>query len=356
MDKRTIGFGLIGAGVASETHARELARVEGASLEAIFARDKQKAAAFSAAFSVPRSYSDLSEFLADPAIGVVIITTPNGLHLDYAVAAAEAGKHVVVEKPLEITEDRAKRIIAACRSAGTALFVIYQRRHSSAARQAMLDIKSGKLGRIVLVNIVDNQYRSPSYYQKDAWRGTKAIEGGGCVMTQSTHLIDLAQYIVGPIRSVFARTGTVYHDIETEDVAAAVFEFAGGALGTFSSSTAAYPGQRHLLTISGTAGSIIINGEHDQIVFRRTKDEATAGAIPADFSFADPTDPRDYPTDGQRAQLKAIVGALLEGTAPESCDQDLLMAARVTDAIYKSSEESRLVQISGAVDGDSCLS
>jgi UDP-N-acetyl-2-amino-2-deoxyglucuronate dehydrogenase len=343
--KQIIRFGLIGAGVASETHARELACVEGASLEAVFARDEQKAAAFSAAFSIPRHYSDISEFLADPAIDAVIITTPNGLHLDYAVAAAEARKHVVVEKPLEITEDRAKRIIAACRSAGTGLFIIYQRRHSNAARQAMLDIQSGKLGRIVLVNIIDNQYRNPGYYQKDAWRGTKAIEGGGCVMTQSTHLIDLAQYLVGPIRSVFARTDTVYHDIETEDVAAAVFEFAGGALGTFSSSTAAYPGQRHLLTISGTAGSIIINGEHDQIVFRHTKDDATSAAIPADFSFADPTNPRDYPTDGQRAQLRAIVGTLLRGTAPESSDEDLLMAARVTDAIYKSSAESRLIEV-----------
>lgn len=219
----------------------------------------------------------------------------------------------------------------------------------------MQDIRSGKLGKIVLVNIVDNQYRNPGYYQRDAWRGTRAIEGGGCVMTQSTHLIDLAQYIVGPIRSVFARTGTLYHDIETEDVATAVFEFTGGALGTFSSSTAAYPGQRHLLTISGTAGSIIINGEHDQIVFRQTKDETTAGAIPAGFSFADPTDPRDYPTDGQRAQLTAIVDTLLKGATPESCDRDLLMAARVTDAIYRSSEECRLVRISGAADGDNCL-
>lgn len=123
MEKQTIGFGLIGAGVASETHARELARVEGASLEAVFARDERKAAAFSVAFSIPRSYCDISEFLADPAIDVVIITTPNGLHLDHAVAAAEAGKHVVVEKPLEITEDRAKRIIAACRDAGTGLLL-----------------------------------------------------------------------------------------------------------------------------------------------------------------------------------------------------------------------------------------
>lgn len=353
MNSPTIRFGLIGAGVASETHARELRRVAGASLEAVFARDQTKAATFSAAFSVPRCYSDISQFLADSEIDVVIITTPNGLHLDYAIASARAGKHVIVEKPLEITEDRASRIIAACRNAGTRLFVIYQRRYSAAAQQALSDIRNGRLGRVILVNIVDNQYRSPAYYQKDAWRGTKSIEGGGCVMTQSTHLIDLAQYLVGPIRSVFALVGTAYHEIETEDVAVAVFEFAGGAIGTLSSSTAAFPGQRHLLTISGTEGSIIINGEHDEIVFRRTKHDAAVSNIPETFSFADPIEPRDYPTDGQRMQLQAIVKTLLEPHAPTTDDGEALMAVRVIDAIYKSSAERRLVEIRQASDVNS---
>lgn len=350
MNGATIRFGLIGAGVASETHARELKRVTGASLQAVFARDATKAAAFGAAFGVPKCYSDISEFLADKDIDVVIITTPNGQHLNYAIAAAKAGKHVVVEKPLEITEDRASRIIEACRSAGTHLFVIYQRRYSAAARQALADIRDGRLGRIVLVNIVDNQFRSPAYYRKDAWRGTRSIEGGGCVMTQSTHMIDLAQHLVGPILSVFARTRTAYHDIETEDVAAAVFEFACGAIGTFSSSTAAFPGQRHLVTVSGTEGSIIINGEHDEIVFRQTRGDATASAIPSSFSFADPTDPRDYPTDGQRAQLQAIVASLRDQNAPALDDVDALMAVRVIDAIYRSSAEGRPIGIRHVVD------
>lgn len=345
MNGQTIRFGLIGAGIASETHARELKRVTGASLEAIFARDQKKAAAFGAAFSVPRCYSDISAFLADAEIDVVIITTPNGLHLDYAIAAAKAGKHVVVEKPLEINEDRASKIIAACRDAGTRLFVIYQRRYSAAAQQALSDIRNGRLGRILLVNIVDNQYRSPAYYQKDAWRGTRSIEGGGCVITQSTHLIDLAQYLAGPIRSVFARTGTAYHEIETEDVAVAVFEFVGGAIGTLSSSTAAFPGQRHLVTISGTEGSIIINGEHDEIVFRQTKSDAAASTIPETFSFGDPIEPRDYPTDGQRAQLQAIVRTLLDPHAPAIDDSEALMAVRVIDAIYRSSAEGRSVEL-----------
>jgi predicted dehydrogenase len=268
------------------------------------------------------------------------------------VQAARAGKHVVVEKPLEITEKRAQAIIEACREADRRLFVVYQRRYSNAARQALSDIKAGRLGQVVLVNIVDNQFRHPTYYTKDAWRGTWALEGGGCVMTQSTHLIDLAQFVVGPIVRVFAQTKTAYHAIETEDVAVATLTFAGGALGTFSSSTAAFPGQRHLLTISGTRGSIIFNGEHDQIVFRQTVDGLPAAAIPSGFSFADLTDPRKYPTEGQRRQLQAVVNELCDHRASDSTGVNALRSVRVIDAIYRSAREGKPIEVERHTDLD----
>jgi UDP-N-acetyl-2-amino-2-deoxyglucuronate dehydrogenase len=205
-DQSQVRFGIIGAGVAAETHARELARVGGARLEAVFARDNGKAERFRSAFDVPKAYSDLDRFLADTCIDAVIVATPNGLHRDYAMAVCAAGKHVIVEKPLEINTERAQAIVSACKRAGTRLFVIYQRRYSQAARKAKEDIAAGRLGKIVLVNIVDNEFRKPEYYQKDYWRGTKDLEGGGCIITQSTHLIDLVQYLAGPIASVFAYT------------------------------------------------------------------------------------------------------------------------------------------------------
>lgn len=334
MTAPVIRFGLIGAGVAAETHAREMAHVAGAAVAAVQARDPRKAAAFAARHGIPRACSDLAELLAEPAIDAVIVTTPNGLHLEPAVAAAEAGKHVVVEKPLEITEARARRIVDACAAAGVGLEVIYQRRHSAAAAQARADIAAGALGRIVLVNIVDNQFRSPAYYRDAAWRGTRAIEGGGCVITQATHLLDLAQWLAGPVAAVQARTATAFHAIETEDVAVATLEFASGALGTFSASTATAPGLRHLLTIAGTKGAIILNGEHDQIVFRQVG-RAPASEIPEGFGFADPTDPRDYPTFGQRRQLQAIVERLRAGLQPPPIE-DALRSVRLVDAIYAS--------------------
>lgn len=336
-----IRYGIIGAGVAAETHARELAQVSGARLVSVYARHPQRVAAFAAAFSVARHTSQFDIFLSDPELDAVIITTPNGTHLDYAVAAAQAGKQVIVEKPLEISCARAERIISACRTAGVSLSVIYQRTFSKAASQALADIQSGSLGKLLLVNIVDNQYRRPAYYQRDAWRGTAALEGGGCVITQSTHMIDLAQYLLGPITQVYAAKATQMHEIETEDTAVALLHFANGVLGTLSSSTAAYPGQRHLVTISGTHGSIIFNGEHDQIVFRQTSAQGITHTIPDDFSFADPQDPRDYPTSGQRIQLQHITDALQTGNL--AVDERALLSVKVVDAIYASANEQRAI-------------
>jgi predicted dehydrogenase len=144
---------------------------------------------------------------------------------------------------------------------------------------------------------------------------------------------------------VFALTRTAYHAIETEDVAAATLEFESGVIGTFSSSTAAYPGQRHMLTISGTSGSIIINGEHDQVVFRKITGEDDLRELPNGFSFADPADPRDYPTGGQRRQLQAIA-RVLRGNDPGFADNDHLNVVRLVDAIYRSAAENRPVSLS----------
>ncbi|MCC7483074.1 MAG: Gfo/Idh/MocA family oxidoreductase [Hyphomicrobiales bacterium] len=339
---------MIGAGLAAETHARELAAVEGAELYAVFARDREKVEKFRATFPARKTFSDYGLFLSDPAIDAVIVATPNGLHLDYAIAAAKAGKDVVVEKPLEKNAQRASEIVDACRASGVRLFVIYQMRFSKAAIKAKNDIVTGKLGRIILFNVVDNEYRTPEYYARDAWRGTREFEGGGCLITQTTHLLDLIQHLAGPVASVFAQTATAVHAIETEDVAVATVRFANGALGTISSSTAAFPGHRHLVTIIGTAGSISFNSEHDQIVFRRSKHDDEKIDVPAEFSLGDPSEPRDYPTLRQRLQLQRI-SDVIAGKAEDGEDGNPLAAVHLLDAIYLSAREGREVAISEIV-------
>ena len=344
MARNPTRFGLIGAGMAAETHARELAAVEGAELRAIFARDAEKAKSFRSRWGVGKAYSDLAHFLSDPGLDAIIIATPNGLHRDFAIAVAKAGKHVVVEKPLEITSARARDIIEVCQASGVRLFVIYQMRFAKSVIKVKTDIDSGKLGRIILVNVVDNEYRAPDYYARDAWRGTRQFEGGGCLITQTTHLLDLIQYLVGPVASVFAQTATAFHAIETEDVAVATLRFANGALGTVSSSTAAYPAHRHLVTIIGTNGSISFNGEHDQIVFRRSRHDEDAIDVPKDFSFGDPVDPRAFPTLRQRDQLQAISNAIA-GNNGLAQNETHLQTVNLLDALYRSAKEGRAVAV-----------
>ncbi|WP_068298603.1 Gfo/Idh/MocA family protein [Pararhodobacter sp. CCB-MM2] len=340
-----IRYGLIGTGTAAGTHARELAAVPDARLVAVQARDPARATEFVARHAALhpglRVCETLQDLVAAPDVDAVIITTPNAAHLEPALAAAAAGKHVVLEKPIEVTPERAQAIVDACAAAGVRLFLVYQRRHAEATERARADLAAGHYGDVVLVNIVDNEYRTPAYYADNSWRGRRASEGGGCVTTQSTHMLDLAQYLLGPITAVTALCRTRFHAIETEDTAAALLEFASGAIGTFSSSTAAYPGQRHLVTISGTRGSIVFNAEHDQITLRCTQDDAANDitALPDGFSFRDPVEPRDYPTHAHRRLLEGITAELLGGPVSPAATGDPMAALRVIEALYASAAQ-----------------
>ena len=324
VEERCVRYALFGAGMGAEAHAVELPHVVGAQLVAVYARSPRRAEEFRVRHDARKAYSDRDALLADPDIDAVIIVTPNGLHREFAVAAARAKKHVIVEKPLEITAARGRDIVDACIREGVLLFVIYQMRYGEAARRLKVAIDSGDLGKVILVNVIDNEYRHPEYYARDYWRGTRGFEGGGCLMTQTTHLLDLAQFLVGPVASTVAHVKTVAHAIETEDLAVATLKFENGALGIVSSSTAAFPAQRHILTVIGTHGTMSINGEYDQIVFRCMKATGTDIDTPTGFSFGDTADPRTFPTLRHRAQLLEIThcilkAARLSGMQPSTC-------------------------------------
>jgi predicted dehydrogenase len=331
--------------MGAETHAVEIPHIAGARLEAVYARDALKAEAFRARFGARKAYADRNDLLADPDIDAVIIVAPNGLHRDFAIAAAKAKKHVIVEKPLEITSARGREVINACRSEGVALFVIYQMRYGESTRALKAAIDGGELGRIILVNVIDNEYRNPEYYAKDYWRGTREFEGGGCLMTQTTHLLDLVQYLVGPVESTFAKVTTAVHRIETEDLAVATLKFVNGAVGVVSSSTAAFPAQRHILTVIGTEGTMSINGEYDQIIFRGTRSKGIDIDAPPGFAFGDTADPRTFPTRRHRTQLLEITNHIIQGPTDAHSAADALQALYLTDAIYRSSAESREVTL-----------
>lgn len=342
-----MGFALVGLGMGGETHARELGALPDAALVSVYGRDPAKAEAFAARFGAPRWVSDFRRVLDDSEVDVVSVLTPNGLHRDFAIAAAEAGKHVIVEKPLEITLERADDIIRACRRRGVTLSVVLQMRFGDAARKVKQAVDAGLFGRMVLGDVYDKEYRTPGYYANDAWRGTREQEGGGALMTQSIHAVDLLQWIMGPVRSVFARTRTAVHAIAVEDLAVASVTFASGAVGVIESATCAYPGLKARVEVHGEHGAAIFNGEHDELMFwERRGSEERVDAAPG-FQLRDVSDPRLLPEVRHRRQLRDVVDAIRTGRDPLVTGEEARKSLAIVRAIYESAEAGREVQVAG---------
>lgn len=340
-----ICYGLVGLGMGGETHARELAKLRGTRLAAVYGRDENKARAFAKKFNVPRTYSRFEALLEDPELDVVNVATPNGLHRDFAVEAANAGKHVVVEKPLEISLARAVEIVEACERNEVILGVIFQMRFGASATRLKGAIDEGRLGRLLVADAIDKEYRRPEYYARDYWRGTRTLEGGGCLTTQSIHVIDLLQWLAGPVESVYAKTRTAFHSIETEDYAVSIVTFRNGALGVIESSTAVKPSMKSRVEIHGTQGSAIINGEWDQTFFWDVGGDETID-VPEGFRFTDIDDPRGMPEERHGLLFSDINAAIREGRPPQMTGREALKSVAIAEAIYASAESGREVSVS----------
>ena len=238
----SLGFAIVGTGMISEFHARALAEVRGAKFVACYDRAVKRAKQFGKEHGCT-VYNSLEELLKDERVDAVSIATPSGAHLEPAVAAAKAGKHVIVEKPLEVTLKRCDRIIAACEKHGVKLATIFPSRFHDSSIKMKRAIEAGRFGRMTLGDAYIKWYRTQEYYDSGAWRGTWALDGGGALMNQAIHTVDLLSWMMGPVAEVQAHTATLAHKrIEVEDVATATLRFANGALGVIEASTAIYPG------------------------------------------------------------------------------------------------------------------
>src|SRR6185503_1266156 len=245
-----IRFGIIGCGAISEQHVRALQLIEGVRVTAAVSRAPEKSAAFAKAFQCD-AVDTLESLLARPDVDAVVIGTPSGRHAAQGIAAARAGKHVVVEKPLDVSLAQADALIAACGEAGVKLAVISQFRFLDAVQKTREAIAAGRLGRLTLGSAYVKWFRPQSYYDSAAWRGTWALDGGGCLINQSIHAIDQLLYLFGPVRAVRAAVATRAHAIEVEDTAVAALSFAHGGMGHVVGSTAAFPGQAARLELHG---------------------------------------------------------------------------------------------------------
>jgi predicted dehydrogenase len=280
-------FGIVGCGGVGPTHAGALLRINDAEIVAVADLLPDRARELAEKIGISKVYGSDVEMLADPQIDVVCLCTPSGEHAAQAIRAMQAGKHAVVEKPMEITLEACDRMIAAQEQTGNKLTIIHQHRFDAATRQVKEAIDSGKLGRIILADAHVKWFRKQHYYDVAPWRGTWAGDGGGALMNQGVHTVDLLQWLTGGIEQVFGHTLTAGHEIETEDIAVAALKFNCGAIGTLTASTAAFPGHAARIEIHGTEGSAIIEGDRlKQMVLKDGQTFTAEGAAHDAISVA----------------------------------------------------------------------
>ena len=240
---KTYGFAIVGCGMISEFHADGLAEVPNARLVAVFSRSEKNREKMTSKYGCD-AHADLDEMIQRDDIDVVCVCTPSGAHLEPVLAAARAGKHVIVEKPLEITLERCDAMIRACKENNVRLCGIFPYRFTSGARALKKAVEQGRFGRMTIGDAYNKWYRTQEYYDSGDWRGTWKLDGGGATMNQGIHAVDLVQWYMGPVETVTAFTDCLTHErIEIEDTAVAAIRYKSGAMGVIECTTSAYPGQ-----------------------------------------------------------------------------------------------------------------
>jgi UDP-N-acetyl-2-amino-2-deoxyglucuronate dehydrogenase len=348
-----LGIGIVGCGVIGRVHAGQLQGLETAKIAAFADCDGEKAVQFAAEFG-GHAYTSLAEMLKDPQVQAVSVCTPSGLHAELAIEAAKAGKPIIVEKPIDVTLDQADRMIEACRQYGVKFAGVFQHRFDFATKRVKEMLEAGRFGRLILVNGSVHWYRSDAYYASGDWRGTWALDGGGVLMNQAIHTVDLVSYFGGPVRNITARTANLTHpQIETEDAVAAMLEFENGALGTFTATSCAYPGLDIRVEIIGEKGSCII--ENNKIVYEHYRDNEEIGTHGLDPTHSNQWNPMLETASrgiGHRVyggahyeQLADFVDAVLHDREPMVTGADSRYALELVLAVYRSQETGETVRL-----------
>lgn len=347
------GIGIVGCGMIAEFHTRAINEIDGARVVAAFSRtpaNGQKIVDLAAPKGSCTVYSDYDAFLAHPELEVVCICTPSGAHLDPAVAAARAGKHVVVEKPLEITLPRCDAIIDACDQAGVRLCTIFPSRFSPANLELKQAIDLGRFGRLTLGDTYVKWWRTQQYYDSGGWRGTWDLDGGGALMNQAIHNVDLLAWLMGEVECVSALAATLAHErIEVEDTAVACLRFRNGALGVIEAATSAFPGLLKRTEIHGDRGSARV--EQDDLTLWEFQEK-----VPSDQAIlarlaggtgdkAGASDPRGISHAGHRDQLQDFLDAIDAGRAPLVDGREGRRSVEIIRAIYRSAQTGRVVTL-----------
>jgi UDP-N-acetyl-2-amino-2-deoxyglucuronate dehydrogenase len=349
-----LGCVIVGCGMIARFHARALAEVPGTKVVALVGRSEANAGAMRQELGLACDVAtDLHEVLRRKDVDVVIITTPSGAHMEPAVAAANAGKHVVVEKPLEITLERCDRIIDACNQRGVQLCTIFPSRFGDANCALKRAVSDGRFGRLTLGETTCKWWRSQAYYDEGGWKGTQALDGGGALMNQAIHNVDLLLWMMGPVTHISGMTAMLAHErIEVEDTAVACLRFKNGALGVIQATTSVWPGLPKTIGIHGDRGTVVI--EQDDLL-RWEFDPAGPEDPALRARFAQKTgasggssNPAAISHVGHTRQLTDFVEAIQSGRAPLVDGREGRRAVELILAIYESNATGRVVAIKDA--------
>ena len=256
-------IGLIGGGNITDTHARAALAIPGVEISAVYGTHPDKTVKLCANYGgVP--FADIERFLAHRPMDLVIIGSPSGLHAEHGIKAARQKLHVLTEKPIDISTARADALIAECENSRVKLGVMFQDRTKPDVHRLKSFLAKGALGKLILADAQVKWYRPPEYYGNSSWRGKLALDGGGALMNQGVHTVDLLLWLMGDVVSVQAQMATALHKIEAEDTITALLEFANGAIGTLVATTSVYPGYPRHIELTGSEGTVIL--EHDKII------------------------------------------------------------------------------------------
>lgn len=346
-----IRFGIIGCGMIARFHAAAIKELPGAELVALQSRKEANADAVKQAVGSDATYYPTVEaLLKHPNLDVVILCTPSGNHLEPALLAAAAGKHIVVEKPLEITLERCDALIAACQKHGVKLCTIFPSRFADANITVKHAVDAGRFGRLTLGETTVKWWRTQQYYDEGGWKGTQALDGGGALMNQAIHNVDLLQWLMGPVEKISAMTAMLAHErIEVEDTAVACLQFKNGALGVIQATTSVWPGLPKTIGIHGNAGSAVVEQE-DLLRWEFLKPQPDDETIRQRFAqkvgaSGGSNNPAAISHEYHRRQLADFVTAIQENRPPMVDGMEGRKAVQIILGIYEAARTGREVRL-----------
>lgn len=342
-----LGYAVVGLGIGA-AHADAAYEYERCELVALCDIDRARLKVLADKYDNVKTYESFDELLCDDEVDVISICLPSGMHAEYAVRSMEAGYHVLVEKPVDITIEAAKGIDECARRTGKKAGVIFQNRNNAVMKPIKEALDTGRLGRLILGTFAVKWYREQHYYE-NGWHGTWSMDGGGSLMNQAIHTVDIMRWLMGEVESVSSQMGIFDHKIETEDLTASVIRFKSGAVATFVSTTCAYPGISTEISLYGTGGSIEADADTLKTwKLRDSWDEAeeeaemleTYGGGNGTLAQSDPT-----LVTGHASMIRDMVDAVLDDRQPQISIGEAIESVKIINAIYESARSGKTVML-----------